>query len=110
MIKKSSTSGSQVAAEQGKEDVMMKMTTIAEFQRLMRTLYGDKDSARGALGTTLWLVSEIGELAEAIVKKKPLQSLENETADILAWLCSVCNVLGIDLEESATSKYNEKCP
>jgi NTP pyrophosphatase (non-canonical NTP hydrolase) len=65
---------------------------------------------RGIYGTALWLVSEVGELAEAIVKKKSIESLENEAADILAWLCSVCNVLGIDLEHSASSKYDKKCP
>jgi NTP pyrophosphatase (non-canonical NTP hydrolase) len=88
----------------------MEMTSITEFQRLMSSLYGERDSARGANATILWLVSEVGELAEAMVKGKPLESLENEAADILAWLCSVCNVLGIDLEESATSKYNKECP
>jgi NTP pyrophosphatase (non-canonical NTP hydrolase) len=86
------------------------MTSIAEFQQLMRTLYGDKDATRGSQGTMLWLVSEIGELAEAIVKHRAQASLEDEVADVLAWLCSACNVLGIDLESTATSKYNKKCP
>jgi NTP pyrophosphatase (non-canonical NTP hydrolase) len=90
--------------------VMIKMTSITEFQKLMRSLYGERDLARGAQGTALWLVSELGELSEAIVKKKPLETLQNEAADILAWLCSVCNVLGIDLEKSATTKYDKKCP
>jgi NTP pyrophosphatase (non-canonical NTP hydrolase) len=86
------------------------MMSITEFQKLMRALYGERDLARGAHGTILWLVSEVGELAEAVVKSKPLESLENEAADILAWLCSTCNVLGIDLEKSAVLKYDRKCP
>ncbi|WXG44542.1 MAG: MazG nucleotide pyrophosphohydrolase domain-containing protein [Promethearchaeati archaeon SRVP18_Atabeyarchaeia-1] len=87
------------------------MTSITEFQRLMRTLYGERDSARGPQGTMLWLVSEVGEFADAMVKHKTLESLKDEAADVLAWLCSVCNVLGIDLQESATSKYaNKSCP
>jgi NTP pyrophosphatase (non-canonical NTP hydrolase) len=86
------------------------MTSIVEFQKLMRTLYGEKDLARGSHGTMLWLVSEVGEFVEAMIKCKPLESLEDEAADILAWLCSVCNVLGIDLEKSSTTKYNKRCP
>jgi NTP pyrophosphatase (non-canonical NTP hydrolase) len=86
------------------------MTSIVEFQNLMRTLYGERDLARGSQGTMLWLVSEVGEFVEAMVKRKPLESLEDEAADILAWLCSVCNVLGIDLEKSSIAKYNKKCP
>jgi NTP pyrophosphatase (non-canonical NTP hydrolase) len=86
------------------------MTSIAEFQLLMRKLYGDRDVARGAQGTMLWLVSEIGEFIEAMVKQKSTESIKGEAADVLAWLCSTCNVLGIDLETAATSKYDNKCP
>lgn len=86
------------------------MTSINEFQALMKTLYGDRDIARGAHGTMLWLVSEVGEFIEAMVKHKSTESMKSEAADVLAWLCSTCNVLGIDLEIAATSKYNGKCP
>jgi NTP pyrophosphatase (non-canonical NTP hydrolase) len=86
------------------------MTSINEFQELMKTLYGNRDLARGSQGTMLWLVTEVGELIEAMVKGKPIESLRSEAADVLAWLCSVCNVLGIDLDASATMKYNSICP
>ena len=86
------------------------MTSINEFQELMKTLYGDRDLARGPQGTMLWLVSEVGEFIEAMVKREPVESMKSEAADVLAWLCSICNVLGIDLDASATSKYNRECP
>lgn len=86
------------------------MTSITEFQALMKTLYGDRDIARGVQGTMLWLVSEVGEFIEALVKHKSTESMKGEAADVLAWLCSICNVLGIDLEMAATLKYNGKCP
>jgi NTP pyrophosphatase (non-canonical NTP hydrolase) len=86
------------------------MTSITEFQALMKNLYGERDTARGAQGTMLWLVSEIGEFIDALVKQRSTESMKGEAADVLAWLCSACNVLGIDLETAATSKYNGKCP
>jgi NTP pyrophosphatase (non-canonical NTP hydrolase) len=86
------------------------MMSIDEFQELMKTLYGDRDVDRGAQRTMLWFVSEVGEFIEAVVKHESVESMRDEAADVLAWLCSACNVLGIDLESAATSKYNGKCP
>jgi NTP pyrophosphatase (non-canonical NTP hydrolase) len=86
------------------------LTSVRDFQKLMKTLYGERDDKRGPQKTMLWLVSEVGELAEAMVKENSLEAVEDEVADVLAWLCSVCNVLGVDLERSATSKYSGKCP
>ena len=86
------------------------MTSIKEFQQLMKMLYGERDIARGPQKTMLWLVSEVGELAEAMVKESSLEAVRSEVADVLAWLCSVCNVLKVDLEKSATAKYSDRCP
>jgi len=85
------------------------MTSIREFQELMRRIYFHRDSMRGAKDTMLWLVSEVGEFASALIKKDK-KGLEDEAADVLAWLSSECNVLGIDLEQAAINKYNGKCP
>ena len=57
----------------------------------------------------LWLVSEVGEFASALINENK-KGLEDEAADILAWLCSECNLLDIDLEQAAMNKYNGKCP
>ncbi|MGB9688398.1 MAG: hypothetical protein ACPLY8_05860, partial [Thermogutta sp.] len=40
--------------------------TVSDFQRLIRNMYYEKDVARGIEGTFMWLVAEIGELAEAL--------------------------------------------
>lgn len=82
---------------------------IAEFQQLMRELYFDKDSARGRDGTFLWLTEEVGELAKA-VRLEDREGMETEFADVLAWLSSLANICGIDLEAAAARKYEAGCP
>ena len=83
--------------------------TIREFQKLMVTLYGDRDRKRGVERSLIWLQTEIGELLEAYLKED-LDSLEEEVADVFAWLCSVCNLLDIDIETAAWKKYPFYCP
>ncbi len=83
--------------------------TIREFQKLMVTLYGDRDRKRGIERSLMWLQTEIGELFEAYLKEN-LESLQEEVADVFAWLCSVCNLLDIDLETVAWNKYPNYCP
>ena len=82
---------------------------IYEFQDMMRQIYFHHDSKRGARGTYLWLVEEVEELAEAI-KGRDKKALEDEFADVLAWLASLANVADVNLEEAAMAKYNQKCP
>jgi NTP pyrophosphatase (non-canonical NTP hydrolase) len=82
---------------------------ISEFQRMMHQLYFHHDAKRGAEGTYQWLLQEVEELGEAI-KGTDKRALEDEFADVLAWLASLANVLNINLEKAATAKYNQKCP
>lgn len=82
---------------------------IYEFQNMMRQIYFHHDSKRGAKGTYLWLVEEVEELGEAI-KGRDKKALENEFADVLAWLASLASVVDINLEEAAMTKHNQKCP
>ena len=82
---------------------------IKEFQNLMKDLYLERDQKRGLDKTLLWLQSEEGELVDAYLKKD-LSSVEEEIADVFAWLCSVCNLLDIDLEEVIWTKYPKICP
>jgi NTP pyrophosphatase (non-canonical NTP hydrolase) len=83
---------------------------LREIQEQMRRIYFHRDSERGILGTTLWLVAEVGELSNLIVKKGDKGAMADEAADVLAWLCSVCNLIGIDLEDAFTEKYRGGCP
>ncbi len=39
-----------------------------------------------------------------------LKEAEKEFADVIAWLASLANVTGIDLERAALDKYPGTCP
>ncbi len=82
---------------------------VREFQNMMHRIYFHRDYERGAVGTFDWLVEEIEELGEAL-KEKNTKAMEDEFADVLAWLASLANVVNIDLEKAALIKYNNKCP
>lgn len=82
---------------------------IREFQEMMRRLYFHRDSERGVKGTFDWLVDELGELGEAL-KENDREATEREFADVIAWLASLANITGIDLERAASNKYSGKCP
>lgn len=82
---------------------------VREFQDLMRQIYFHRDSRRGATGTFNWLVDEVKELGTAL-KEGDKKALEDEFADVLAWLASLANVVDIDLEGAAMRKYDDKCP
>ena len=88
---------------------MLENRTISEFQTLMTTLYGSRDVQRGPEKSLLWLLSECGELLDAYLKGDS-ETLQEEVADVFAWLCSICNLLNIDLELAAWKKYPYKCP
>jgi NTP pyrophosphatase (non-canonical NTP hydrolase) len=82
---------------------------INEFQEMMRRLYFHRDSERGVKGTYDWLVEEVEELREALEEGNK-EATEKEFADVIAWLASLANVTGINLEKAALEKYNNMCP
>jgi NTP pyrophosphatase (non-canonical NTP hydrolase) len=82
---------------------------MCEFQGMMQRLYFHRDSKRGTEGTYDWLVDEVKELGEALHVGDKV-ALENEFADVIAWLASLANVVGVDLEKAALVKYNDRCP
>jgi NTP pyrophosphatase (non-canonical NTP hydrolase) len=83
---------------------------IHEFQEMMRQLYFTRDNKRGVGGTYNWLVDEVAELGEELKKGTDKEATEKEFADVIAWLASLANIMGIDLEKAAINKYNYKCP
>lgn len=83
--------------------------SIQKFQGMMCHIYFKRDVERGADGTLKWLKEEVEELGEAM-KGSDKRALEDEFADVLAWLASLANVLQVDLEEAALRKYDNKCP
>ncbi|MHC5060625.1 MAG: MazG nucleotide pyrophosphohydrolase domain-containing protein [Planctomycetota bacterium] len=76
---------------------------IKEFQELIRSRYGKRDKKRGTPATFMWFVEEVGELATALSGDDSGNKSE-EFADVFAWLCTLANINGIDLEE-ACCKY-----
>ncbi len=83
--------------------------TIRELQRRIFATYGAKDSARGDSATFLWLAEEFGELASAL-RSGTQEELALEMADVLAWLVTLANIRGVDLEAAVWKKYGEACP
>ena len=81
---------------------------LAAFQELMERTYGTKDRARGRPATVAWLAEEVGELARA-VRKGTRAEQEHELGDVLAWLASLAEQLGIELEDAA-ARYAGGCP
>lgn len=83
--------------------------TLAEVQQLIQQLYGEKDSRRGVDGTFMWFVEEIGELSTAL-RSGNFAEQELEFADVLAWLVTLANCAGVDLQEAMRKKYGMGCP
>ena len=78
--------------------------TLQSFQQHIRDRYFATDSARGTPATFLWFIEEVGELATAL-HGNDRANLEEEFADVLAWLCTLANINGVDLEAAARTKY-----
>ena len=83
--------------------------SIGDLQRHIRTMYFEKDVARGVDGTFMWLMEEIGELAAAL-RGKDQENLAEEFADVIAWLATIANVANVDLNAALVAKYGHGCP
>jgi NTP pyrophosphatase (non-canonical NTP hydrolase) len=81
---------------------------LAELQHRIEALYGERDRARGVDGTFRWWVEEVGEVAKALRGGDPA-AIGHELGDALAWLVSVANLVGVDLDE-AVARYGAGCP
>ncbi len=78
--------------------------TIAEFQQHILTRYGTRDKERGVWPTFGWFMEEVGELASALHSTDHANK-EEEFADVLAWLTTLANIQGVDLEKALHNKY-----
>ncbi|HEX9258219.1 MAG TPA: MazG nucleotide pyrophosphohydrolase domain-containing protein [Acidimicrobiales bacterium] len=81
---------------------------LRELQALMDATYGERDRARGVPAAVAWLCEEVGELAQAVRKGTHDQRLD-EFADVLAWVASLANQVGVDLDV-ALQRYRAGCP
>jgi len=78
--------------------------SVQAFQQHIRDRYYQADKARGTPATFLWFIEEVGELATAL-HGKDRENLEEEFADVLAWLCTLANINEVDLTEAIRRKY-----
>ena len=83
--------------------------TLARLQEIIRATYDAKDRRRGVEGTFMWLIEEVGELATALRSGSPEEKAA-EFADVLAWLATLANTAGVDLESAVAAKYGSGCP
>ncbi|RMH05271.1 MAG: nucleotide pyrophosphohydrolase [Planctomycetota bacterium] len=83
---------------------------IRDFQQLIERIYYRKDSSRGLAATHMWFTEEVGELTRALRRGQDRANLEEEFADVLAWLSTLASIAGVDLEEAAAKKYAQGCP
>jgi NTP pyrophosphatase (non-canonical NTP hydrolase) len=81
---------------------------LRDLQTTMRATYLERDAARGRDATFRWLTEEVGELARAL-RTQDRRNLELEFGDVLAWLASLANLEGVDLE-AAAARYAHGCP
>ena len=78
--------------------------TIEQFQKHIFAKYEKVDRERGTPRTFLWFIEEVGELATAI-NGSDRENLEEEFADVFAWLCTLANINDVDLAQALTKKY-----
>jgi len=81
---------------------------LSVFQDLMARTFGERDAARGRPATLAWLAEETGELARAVRKGSTAEQL-HELGDVLAWVASLANQLGLSLDD-AVARYADGCP
>ena len=78
--------------------------TLRQFQKHISDRYESTDRARGTPGTFLWFIEEVGELATAL-HGNDRANLEEEFADVIAWLCTLANINDVDLADAVSRKY-----
>jgi NTP pyrophosphatase (non-canonical NTP hydrolase) len=78
--------------------------TLRGFQKHIADCYEATDRARGTPKTFLWFIEEVGELATAL-NGTDRANLEEEFADVIAWLCTLANINDVDLAAVVAKKY-----
>ncbi len=78
--------------------------TLSAFQKHISDKYEKVDRERGSAKTFLWFIEEVDELATAL-NGDDRANLQEEFADVLAWLCTLANINDVDLSAAVTAKY-----
>ena len=83
--------------------------TLTKLQQIIQDTYGAKDQKRGIPATFMWFLEEVGELATAL-RGGTHEEQAAEFADVLAWLTTLANGAGVDLDQAVQTKYGTGCP
>lgn len=86
-------------------DDMKTNLDLAAFQQHIRDRYYESDKQRGTPATWMWFVEEVGELSSALAGRTDRANIEEEFADVLAWLCTLANINDVDLATAVRKKY-----
>lgn len=78
---------------------------LADFQRHIAERYEKTDRERGTPRTWMWFIEEVGELSHALARGEDRANIEEEFADVLAWLCTLANINDVDLAAAVAKKY-----
>ncbi len=81
---------------------------LAQLQDVIERTFGDRDRERGVPASVAWLAEEVCELAQAVRKGTHAQQV-HEFGDVLAWVATLANQVGVDLVE-AVRTYEHGCP
>jgi len=81
--------------------------TIEAFQKHIARRYEKVDRKRGWPKTFAYFIEEVGELATALTGDDRA-NLEEEFADVIAWLCTLANISDVDLANALERKYLSK--
>ena len=81
---------------------------LRELQDMIERTFGARDRDRGVPASVAWLAEEVGELAQAVRKGTHEQRL-HEFGDVVAWVATLANQVGVDLTE-AIERYAAGCP
>ncbi len=80
-----------------------------DAQELMRRIYLERDKERGLERTLLRTFQELSELSDSLLQGRAIEEISDEIGDVFAWLCSIANLLEIDLSDALKKKYPGVC-
>lgn len=82
---------------------------IRHFQQWISDKYEERDRERGTSATFMWFIEEVGELSTALSGNDE-DNKQEEFADVLAWLCTLANINGVDIEKACESYIDNYSP
>lgn len=82
---------------------------LKEIRKKIKEKYYEIDAKSGELFLLAVLFEEVGELAEA-VRKKDVEAVKEELADVLFMVLSLANLFDADIESKLVEKYIKSDP